>query len=336
MKNKMLLNNPQNKPNGKKIKRDVLCDAPPLKNLSQLIELSHSIKFYNNIDMLILWRISPYLEQLNSLIGMTELKETIFAQILYYLQGLHVRNAAEEYLHTMIYGPPGCGKTTVAKIIGKIYQSLGILSKHGKFRIAYRDDFIAGYLGQTANKTQKLLKSCLGGVLFIDEIYSLAPKDTDRDSFSKEALDTLTSFLSEHKNDFCCIGAGYEDDIENCFFAMNQGLKRRFPWVHKIEVYSPESLTCIFFKMVNDMHWECIMSTSEMTKFFDKYKPFFEHTGGDIETFITKAKIEHAKRVISLSEDHKFILTEKDILNAIKIIEKTKKLPTPPPMGLYV
>ena len=210
----------------KKIKRDVLCDAPPLKNLSQLIELSHSIKFYNNIDMLILWRISPYLEQLNSLIGMTELKETIFAQILYYLQGLHVRNAAEEYLHTMIYGPPGCGKTTVAKIIGKIYQSLGILSKHGKFRIAYRDDFIAGYLGQTANKTQKLLKSCLGGVLFIDEIYSLAPKDTDRDSFAKEALDTLTSFLSEHKNDFCCIGAGYEDDIENCFFAMNQGLKR--------------------------------------------------------------------------------------------------------------
>tara|TARA_A100001011_G_scaffold394642_2_gene487566 strand:- start:298 stop:1290 length:993 start_codon:yes stop_codon:yes gene_type:complete len=329
----------KNKINSKKIskkKRNILSDSPPINNLKELIELSYSIKFYNNINMIVLWRISPYLEELNKLIGMDNLKETIFAQILYYLQGLHIRNASDEYLHTMIYGPPGCGKTTVAKIIGKIYQSLGILSKHGKFRIAYRDDFIAGYLGQTSNKTQKLLKSCLGGVLFIDEIYSLAPKDSDRDSFSKEALDTLTSFLSEHKNDFCCIGAGYEEEIENCFFSMNQGLKRRFPWIHKIEIYSSKNLTDIFFKMIYDMNWNCIVSHSEMISFFDKYKLYFENTGGDIETFITKIKIEHAKRIINLSNDHKFILNSEDINKAIKLIEKTKKLPTPPPMGLYI
>ena len=87
---------------------------------------------------------------------------------------MHKKNKEEEYLHTMIYGPPGCGKTTVAKIIGKIYQGLGILSRKGTFKIAYRDDFIAGYLGQTAIKTQKLLKSSIGGVLFIDEVYALS------------------------------------------------------------------------------------------------------------------------------------------------------------------
>ena len=166
------------------------------------------------------------------------LKETVFYQILYYLQNMHLRDNSSEYLHTMIYGTPGCGKTTVAQIIGKIYQTLGVLSRNGIFKIAHRDDFIAGYLGQTATKTQKLLKSCIGGILFIDEVYSLAPRENDKDSFSKEALDTLTAFLSEHKNDFCCIAAGYEEDVENCFFAMNKGLKRRFPWVHKIDNYT--------------------------------------------------------------------------------------------------
>jgi SpoVK/Ycf46/Vps4 family AAA+-type ATPase len=185
-----------------KTKPIILENAPPLNSLPDLVKLSQSIILYKNIDSIMLWRLSPYITELNNLIGMTSLKETIFDQILYYLQGMHLRNDSQEYLHTMIFGSPGCGKTTVAKIIGKIYQSLGILSRNGNFKIAYRDDFIAGYLGQTAIKTKKLLNSCIGGVLFIDEVYALAPRDNDKDSFSKEALDILTAFLSEHKNDF--------------------------------------------------------------------------------------------------------------------------------------
>ena len=138
--------------------------------------------------------------------------------------------------------------TSVARIIGCIYKAMGILSDSGPFKIAYRDDFIAGYLGQTALKTRKLLKSCIGGILFVDEVYSLGPGKEDRDCFSKEALETLTAFLSEHKNDFCFIGAGYEDDIKRCFFGGNKGLESRFQWIHKIDEYNADHLCKIWSK----------------------------------------------------------------------------------------
>lgn len=310
----------------KSIKPVILDNAPPINCLHDLVEIGHSIKLYRNIDTIMLWRISPYLEQLDNLIGMHSLKETVFCQIIYYLQGMHLRNTSSEYLHTMIYGSPGCGKTTVAQIIGKIYQTLGILSRNGVFKIAHRDDFIAGYLGQTANKTQKLLKSCLGGVLFIDEVYSLAPRETDKDSFSKEALDTLTAFLSEHKNDFCCIAAGYEEDVENCFFAMNKGLKRRFPWVHKIDIYTSEEMTNIFLKMVAEINWIINVDFNNINKILKENIQYFANTGGDIETFLTKCKLSHSKRVISLDIDHKFILTIVDLQNGIELVKKHKNI----------
>ena len=314
-----------------------LAEAPPINSLPDLIEIGQSVKFYKNLNSIMLWRITPYLEELDSLIGMETLKESVFCQILYYIQDLHVRNS-EEYLHTMLFGPPGTGKTTVAKIIAKIYQGLGILSKSGPFRIAHRDDFVAGYLGQTAIKTQKLLKSCLGGVLFIDEVYALAPRDSDRDSFSKEALDTLTAFLSEHKKDFCCIAAGYEDDIEGCFFAMNQGLKRRFPWVHKIDKYTPSELARIFFKMVDEVKWEASVKECEVTEVIKDNKDLFENAGGDIETFLTKCKMVHARRVFGLGPEHKFVLTKKDLEDGVELVKthKGSKDKDDTPFGLYM
>jgi hypothetical protein len=228
--------------------------------------------------------------------------------------------------------------TTVAKIIAKIYQGLGILSKNGSFKIAHRDDFIAGYLGQTALKTQKLLKSCLGGVLFIDEVYALAPRKEDKDSFSKEALDILCSFLSEHANDFCCIAAGYEKDINECFFAMNQGLKRRFPWVHKIDEYTSDDLSQILCNKIREMNWELSTDVKIISQIIENNKELFKYTGGDIENFVTKCKIAHARRVISLDKEHKFVLTREDLEKGLEMMKNTKTVVklNPPPWGLYM
>jgi hypothetical protein len=212
--------------------------------------------------------------------------------------------------------------TSVAKIISKIYQAMNILSTNGIFKIAYRDDFLAGYLGQTATKTKKLLNSCIGGVLFIDEAYALAPRQNDKDSFAKEAIDTINGFLSEHKNDFCCIIAGYEEEVVNCFFGMNRGLERRFPWTHRIEPYSSKDLSQIFMKMVSDMKWNVAFEEKFLVDLFDKDKNMFKNAGGDIETFLTKCKMFHAKRVFGLGKEHKFVLTKQDVFEALEYTKK--------------
>lgn len=227
--------------------------------------------------------------------------------------------------------------TTVAQIIAKIYQGIGILNKNGPFKIAHRDDFVAGYLGQTALKTQKLLKSCLGGVLFIDEVYALGSGQEDKDSFSKEAIDTLTSFLSEHTNDFCCIAAGYEKDIQKCFFSVNSGLESRFQWKHTIDSYTSNDLAKIFSRKVKEINWELGIDLNVISKIIEKDKNLFENSGRDIINFITKCKMVHARRVIILSKEHKFVLTREDLENGIEMLKKNTKTlkQDPPPIGIY-
>jgi hypothetical protein len=212
--------------------------------------------------------------------------------------------------------------TTVARIIGKLYQAMGVLSPRGTFRIATRDDFVAGYLGQTAERTKKLLNSCIGGVLFIDEVYALGPGVEDKDSFSKEAIDTITGFLSEHAHDFCCIVAGYSQEVRKCFFAVNPGLKSRFPWVHEIEDYTPDELTEMIIKMIHDIKWEVNAKPSEITALIVTNKHIFEDAGRDVLTLISKCKMVHAKRVISLSPEEKFILTIEDLKSGIELAGK--------------
>ena len=321
-----------------KLSEDLAELAPEVQDIPSLIEIAQRKVEYQNLDSQTLWKILPELKKLNNMIGMEGLKTTMFYQIIYYLQNMH-KKGQNEYLHTVITGPPGTGKTSVAEIIGNIYKNMGVLSSKGSFTLAKREDFIAPYLGQTAIKTRVLLESCVGGVLFIDEAYALGPGQKDKDSFSKEAIDTLNAFLSEHKNDFCCIIAGYEEDIEKCFFRINKGLERRFQWVHRIDKYSDLELAKIMFKMINEVEWKINVNLDDLSEFIKKNNSCFKNFGGDIETFLSKCKMAHAQRVFSLEDRHRFIITQEDLDKAIELSLKNNMGGTEavkPPFGMYL
>jgi len=194
------------------IKKELKIIDREINGISDLLELikDNPISPYieYNINMESIHNIKEPLFELNEMIGMNGLKDSIVDQIIYFVQNLHINKDAvnPDFMHTCIYGPPGTGKTEVAKIMGKIFSSLGILKKK-YFKKVTRADLIAGYLGQTAIKTRDVIKDALGGVLFIDEAYALGNKEK-RDSFAKECIDTICEGLSDHKDQLMVIIAG--------------------------------------------------------------------------------------------------------------------------------
>ena len=268
-----------------------------------------------NLDIKQLLKLEEPLLELQKMIGLKTVKQNIFDQIIYYLQGLDNKNT--DMLHTVIQGPPGVGKTHLSQIIAKIYKALGFL-KSDKVVSVKRDDLIAGYLGQTAIKTRKKIKEALGGVLFIDEAYSLGDKE-GRDSFSKEAIDVLTAYLSEHPHDLVCIIAGYKKALKERFFSQNEGLERRFTQRFNIDEYEPADLRLIFFKIVKDNEWDIENEEEIPNSFFETNKDYFIFNGGDMLTLFGCCKKAHAKRLMLIEEEDKLKEKKKKLnLNDVK------------------
>lgn len=297
-------------------------------DLLGLIEQYSDIKETKyNINMKALHKIKEPLTDLNNMVGMKDLKENIVDQILFYIQNLHKtkdssKRSSNDFMHTVIYGPPGTGKTEIAKIMGQIFSKVGILEK-GTFKKVTRSDLVAGFLGQTAIKTTDVIKECLGGVLFIDEAYALGSADK-RDSFSKECIDTLCEALSNHKDNLMVIIAGYETDLNDCFFSANQGLNSRFTWRFKTDDYSAEDLYKIFVKKVNDDNWSFMEQSEINVKWFEKNKKYFKFYGRDIETLFAKVKIAHSRRVFCLDESIKKKLLLKDMDKGLEMFKKNE------------
>jgi hypothetical protein len=234
-----------------------------------------------------------------------------------------------DFMHTVIYGPPGSGKTEVAKIIGRIFSNLGILNKK-IFKKVSRNDLVAGYLGQTAIKTKDMIKASLGGVLFIDEAYSLGNSEK-RDSFAKECVDTLCEALSEHKHNWMVIIAGYEKELNDCFFSLNEGLNSRFTWRFKLDPYKPSELRSIYDKQVRDYGWTVAKASTNKNEtsassddvlpesWFASRMDYFTTYGRDMETLFTKTKIAHSRRVFCLPLSEKKIITFADLENGFKL-----------------
>lgn len=295
--------------------------SPSVHSIDDLILIGNTRIEYSNINTKMLWNIIDELKNIQNIIGMESLKKTLLIQIMYYLTDLN--KDTDDYLHTILIGDPGCGKTTIAQYIGQLYKKMGILAKDSSFTIAKREDFIGEYLGSTTTKTKKLLNSCIGGVLFIDEAYALGPGQKDKDSFSKEAIDTLNVFLSEHKKDFCCIIAGYEEELQKCFFNVNKGLQRRFQWTHKIESYTPDELALMLLQKINNIKWKTTLQFEYIRDQIKQNIHLFKFMGGDIEKLITTLKMNHSIRVFSLDEKHRKIINKDDFDKSIKQLNKS-------------
>lgn len=271
----------------------------------------------------------PALIKLNNMIGMKRLKERILRQIKFFVQGLHKKEKEGLLLHSVITGPPGHGKTELAKILGDIYRRLGFLD-NDKFVTASADQLIAGYVGQTAIKTRKMLETAIGGVIFIDEIYSLSNGCTQGEGvgFAKECIDTINQFLYENKGLIVCIVAGYEEDIKSRFFSLNSGLERRFPFIYNIEPYESDELLLIFKGQVYKTQWHIeVKDMSKIIELFQQKSKILTNGGGDTENLLTLSKMAHSDRVFQDTNKHnKFRLTYDDIKHAFKELENRKNL----------
>jgi SpoVK/Ycf46/Vps4 family AAA+-type ATPase len=298
-----------------------------IKTLADIIKVIETYEYKEdteyNIDLKALFNIKEELLQMNAMIGMEGMKTSIVDQLLYFLQDLHVGKNISEFKHTVIYGSPGTGKTEIAKIIGKMYSKLGVLKKN-VFKKVTRNDLIAGYLGQTAIKTKKVIDECLGGVLFIDEAYSLA-NAYDQDSYSKECLDILCESLSDHKEDLMVIIAGYEEELENTFFRANKGLESRFIWRFKMDEYSPAEMMKIFKKKVLENEWQFENSDDVQEKWFREKKDDFKSFGRDMEMLFTYTKICHSRRIYGKDKECRKKISIEDLNEGYKKFKNNKK-----------
>ncbi len=222
-------------------------DTPLLKTIEQTVSSGGSVanKDTRLDEIENLKTLNELLAELDALIGLDNVKKSIRENITYLnFTKLRKEKGFEDSnklsLHSIFTGNPGTGKTTIVKMLGKIYNKMGLLSK-GHVVEVDRVALVGEYIGQTAPKTKKAIDSARGGILFIDEAYSLSRSDDDSKDFGKEVIEILLKEMSDGAGDIAIIGAGYPKQIKN-FIESNPGLKSRFTQFFHFDDYLPEEL----------------------------------------------------------------------------------------------
>jgi len=200
--------------------------------------------------------LEDIMKELDQLIGLSKVKDLVkeiqaFAQIQKKRQEAKLLTEPQ-VLHMIFKGNPGTGKTTVARLLGKMFKHMGILQRGHTVEVE-RADLVGEYIGHTAQKTRDQIKKALGGILFIDEAYSLG-RGGEKD-FGKEAIDTLVKAMEDYKDNLIVILAGYKDEMER-FLQINPGLRSRFPIQIEFNVYSVNELMQIAKMMVEKRQYK--------------------------------------------------------------------------------
>ena len=192
--------------------------------------------------------LEELLAELDGLVGLDAVKKDIHT-LMNFIKVCELRKArglkaAEVSYHLVFSGNPGTGKTTVARLLAKLYKQIGIL-KTGQLVEVDRSGLVAGYVGQTAIKTAKVIEEAIGGVLFIDEAYALA--ESDEDSYGKECIATILKAMEDHRDELVVIVAGY-DELMHKFIEANPGLRSRFNKYLQFPDYNGEEMEKIFLR----------------------------------------------------------------------------------------
>ena len=255
------------------------------------------------------------LDDLNKMVGLnkvkTEVKNLISYQKVQRLRENQGLTSVKGTLHLAFTGGPGTGKTTIARIIGRLYKQIGLLSK-GHFIEVSRTDLIAGYQGQTALKVKQIMEKAKGGVLFIDEAYSITENDHS-DSYGRECLTELTKALEDYRDDLVVIVAGYTEPM-NHFFKSNPGLKSRFNRFIVFDDYSPDELEDILTLMCeNNDYFLSEEARKRIKQGLIKQvatKDEYFANGRMVRNLYDDIVMNHAKRVVEIEEPSYEVLSE--------------------------
>lgn len=259
--------------------------------------------------------LDEVLAELDSLCGLDQVKKDVKSLI----NLVKVRNMRKEAdlpvaplsLHLVFMGNPGTGKTTVARLLAKIYHAIGVLSK-GQLIEVDRSGLVAGFVGQTALKTNEVIQSALGGVLFIDEAYSLTNQESAND-FGKEAIEILLKGMEDHRKDLIVIVAGYTELMGN-FISSNPGLASRFNKYFYFEDYNGQQLMEIFQSICKKNGYTLAPDAEKWAKddFDELYETRDENFGNarDVRNLFEKAISRQSNRIAKLDSATKEQLME--------------------------
>lgn len=252
--------------------------------------------------------LTPLLGELNSLVGLDNVKSDVARHIsLLRVQRMRREkglSVPEQSLHMVFSGNPGTGKTSIARLLAKIYKQMGILSK-GQFVETDRAGLVAEYVGQTAPKVQTVVKKAIGGILFIDEAYTLSGNERGGDQYGQEAIDTLLKLMEDHRRDLIVIVAGYTEPMQR-FIESNPGLQSRFNKYLHFEDYSPDDLTSIFTRLAKQHDYE--LTAAAQAKVASVFQQAYQNrtrTFGNarlLRNLFEKAISDHAMRIGGLPD----------------------------------
>ncbi len=272
-----------------------------LKQMKAELKISRNV--YSNVGE----DLEIVLDKINNLVGMQNVKDEIktlsnFLKIQKLRQEKGLASISVT-LHSVFCGSPGTGKTTVARLMGEVYKELGILSS-GHLIETDRSGLVAGYVGQTAIKVDRLVESAVDGVLFIDEAYALKPEGSGTD-FGQEAIDTLLKRMEDFRDRLVVIVAGYSNEMKR-FIDANPGLGSRFNKYFYFDDYKPEELTIIFENICNDNNYQITNEAKEklLNEFTCLYTKKDKNFGNGrlVRNIFDKTAEKQANRLINISQ----------------------------------